>query len=107
MVEDRRTDFITKGVGYHKAPEQTNTPPVGSVGTTFSPEQLGKLREVIRSVAYGIMDLSPSDVASTVDGLRRDRKLQEKYHLEKEALSCLHRLVGDTFYDKALKDFKI
>ena len=80
--------------------------PVGSVGPGFNPEQLGKLREVIRAVGYGLLDLGPSD-GSVEDRLRRDRKLQEKYHLEKGALGCLRRLVGDTFYDKTLKDFKI
>jgi hypothetical protein len=87
--------------GYYTPPAQTD-----SVGPAFSPEQLGKLREVIRAIAYGIIYLGPSD-GSVEDRLRRDRKLQEKYHLEKDALNCLCSLVGDTFYCETLKDFKI
>lgn len=101
-----RAEPIPDGIGYYTGPVATDIAPSEPTGHRFNPEQLGKLREVIRALSYGIMDLGPSD-GSTSDRVRRDNKLKEKFHLEKDALGCLCRLVGDDFYDKILKDFNI
>lgn len=86
-------------------PVTTDTEPLGP---TFNSEQLARLREVIRAISYGVMDLSPAEGSSKDrDRGARDRKLHEKFHLEKNALGCLRRLVGDNFYDNALRNFNI